>query len=426
MFKIIIPPTVDISPNGGNYNVQKYQEFLTYKDKEKLDSEWTFSATEINSTCTTYTNPYNLFDEAKINLQVSYNYTGAIFSNKKVDVTNMNTLVLKCHMYDNASSNSYINQTTFGLSNDNTTINGNWVKNSTEEYVASTYTGHATGTPKAAYKEFKIDVSSLTGEYYIQLAVKHVSPDAYTAITFIEDMYATYSQYLPTTISTTLTATDGEGSGLNKLEYAWSTSDTKEPTSWKTFTNGQTVTREVTGEKLYLWTNVTDNNGNRATNIKTSKAFTPNEIEKDTIAPSSVTVTYNGGANTCSWKNDYNITLSASDNIGIEYYEIDWTGDYIADGSIGSNFIPWNNYYSCNTRFRAVDYAGNRGPWSEAHHIHMDTEAPGPVTVTYNGGSNTDSWKNNYNMTLSASDNIGIAYYEADWYGNRYCRLYRR
>ena len=156
-------------------------------------------------------------------------------------------------------------------------------------------------------------------------------------------------------------------------------------------------------------------------NIGISSGWTPttHHIHQDTEAPAKTTVTYNSGSNTCSWKNNYNLSLSASDNVGIAYYEIDWTGDGKVDTTIkSSNFIPWNGYSSCNTRFKAVDYAGNRGEWSDSQHIHMDTEQPGTVNVAYNSGSNTCSWKNNYNLSLSASDNVGIAYYLIDWTGD--------
>lgn len=75
-------------------------------------------------------------------------------------------------------------------------------------------------------------------------------------------------------ISTKLTATDNE-SGLKTLQYAWSTSSTSEPRSWTNFTNGQTVSKSDISSvgTYYLWTNVIDNEGNRATNVKISNVF---------------------------------------------------------------------------------------------------------------------------------------------------------
>ena len=115
------------------------------------------------------------------------------------------------------------------------------------------------------------------------------------------------------------------------------------------------------------------------------------------------TVIYNGGSNTCTWKNNYNFTLSSTAETGISYYEIDWNSDGIADSTTGSNFIPWNGYSSCTTRFRAVSNAGNRSGWTGNHHIHMDTQAP----------AHTNWWwgevtKDVARLYIQTSDNIGI------------------
>ena len=79
--------------------------------------------------------------------------------------------------------------------------------------------------------------------------------------------------YSTAKISTTLTASDTGGSGLKTLQYAWSQSNTTEPTSWTTFTSGSTVTKDATGGNWYLWTKVLDNAGNRATSVKISNVF---------------------------------------------------------------------------------------------------------------------------------------------------------
>ncbi len=126
------------------------------------------------------------------------------------------------------------------------------------------------------------------------------------------------------------------------------------------------------------------------------------------------TVTYNGGSNSHSWKNNYNITLTSTATSGIHHYEVDWDGDGIANQTITSNFIPWDGYSSCNNRFRAVSNNGVESAWTSSHDIHMDTSAPGATTITYNGGANTCIWKNNYNLTLTSTDNVGVSYYQID------------
>ena len=76
-------------------------------------------------------------------------------------------------------------------------------------------------------------------------------------------------------IKTKLTATDKGGSELKILQYAWNQSAETEPTSWTDFTNGQEVEKSdvSTAGTWYLWTNVIDVAGNRATEIQTSEGF---------------------------------------------------------------------------------------------------------------------------------------------------------
>ena len=76
-------------------------------------------------------------------------------------------------------------------------------------------------------------------------------------------------------IKTKLTATDEGGSELKTLQYAWNQSAETEPTSWTNFTNEQEVEKSdiTTAGTWYLWTNVIDVAGNRATEIQTSEGF---------------------------------------------------------------------------------------------------------------------------------------------------------
>jgi len=90
--------------------------------------------------------------------------------------------------------------------------------------------------------------------------------------------------------------------------------------------------------------------------------------------------------------------------IGMGTGTVDYTG--------GSSFIPGNGHSSCTNRFRAVDYAGNRGPWTEYHHIHMDTEAPSKTAINLGGYASGTLTKENVAINASASDNIGISRYE--------------
>ena len=134
-----------------------------------------------------------------------------------------------------------------------------------------------------------------------------------------------------------------------------------------------------------------------------STISTPIRIDK--TAPTVPTVTYNGGSNSCSWKNNYNLTLNSSDSLsGVRVYQVDWTGDSASNSDVTSNFIPWNGYSSCNNRFRAVDNAGNASEWTGVHHIHMDTEKP--VHTNWWWGT-VDA--NIAQLYIQVTDNVGIS-----------------
>ena len=76
-----------------------------------------------------------------------------------------------------------------------------------------------------------------------------------------------------TNISKKLIANDEGGSGLKTLSYAYSQSNTTEPTTYEEFKNEATVTKSATGGNWYIWTKVLDNAGNRAEETKVSPAY---------------------------------------------------------------------------------------------------------------------------------------------------------
>lgn len=140
-------------------------------------------------------------------------------------------------------------------------------------------------------------------------------------------------------------------------------------------------------------------------------------VKVDKEPPSEVVVSFNGGGNTCSFKNDYDIRLSATDShSGMAYYEVDVNEDGQSDFTSDGHFVPENGFSSHNVSFRAVDQAGNRGPWSSGVHIHQDTEKPVMTEVrlsTEDGGSYTSgTWTNKrVKITGIASDNIRVQGY---------------
>ena len=191
-----------------------------------------------------------------------------------------------------------------------------------------------------------------------------------------------------------------EGSGVKEIRYRGEgdTSDRVIPTT-------RSTTRYVENESL--WGTVTLKAVDGSNNVSEETSFT---IYLDNEVPGKTTVTYLGGSNTHSWKNNYKLKLDATDNVDVAYYEVYVDGNYY--GTTGPEWTPPNNFSSCNTTFRAVDLAGNKGAFSDSQHIHMDTESPTKTTVSLNGYTSS-SWTNqNVVQNFSSSDNIGVAYYE--------------
>ena len=160
------------------------------------------------------------------------------------------------------------------------------------------------------------------------------------------------------TIKTTLTATDEGESGLNLLQYAWSTSKTTEPTTWTTFTNNAEISKtDITkAGTWYLWTKVTDNAGNRATNVKTSSAFT---VKANTDSTSKITIT----ADPTTWTNGnvtatitYGSTLTQGKKAGQGTSIENATSAASADTATSITVSTQNNYVYAE----ATDEAGNK------------------------------------------------------------------
>ena len=213
------------------------------------------------------------------------------------------------------------------------------------------------------------------------------------------------------TSSVAVTKTCGTGTAPSTCTSVTSTTTLSANTWYQVSGNVNVTYSTASSATATIYASIYDGTNYRASTATISKI--------DTTAPSVPSIQYNGGSNTCSWKNNYNITLSSTDSgSGIDHYEIDLDGNGTSDGNVSANYIPANGVHSHNVKFRAVDKLGNTSGWTAAQHIHMDTAAPGVTGITYNSGSNTCSWKNNYNLTLSANDNVGIAYYEIDWTGD--------
>ena len=185
-------------------------------------------------------------------------------------------------------------------------------------------------------------------------------------------------------------------SGIVPSSLAWSDDNT----NWHNYSNTRTTTFKDT------WSGEGNRTGyNKVCDYAGNCSTTSTPVRIDKTAPTIPTVTYNSGSNSCSWKNNYNLTLNSSDSLsGVRVYQVDWTGDSASNSDVTSNFIPWNGYSSCNNRFRAVDNAGNASEWTGVHHIHMDTEKP--VHTNWWWGT-VDA--NIAQLYIQATDNVGIS-----------------
>jgi uncharacterized repeat protein (TIGR02543 family) len=90
-------------------------------------------------------------------------------------------------------------------------------------------------------------------------------------------------------VSVTVTGADAGGSNIKTTQYAWSNSNTTEPTGWTNFTNGTAIKTTLNGGISYLWLNIKDNAGNRCA-TKVSNAFTINTPPSITANPTNVIV----------------------------------------------------------------------------------------------------------------------------------------
>ena len=130
----------------------------------------------------------------------------------------------------------------------------------------------------------------------------------------------------------------------------------------------------------------------------------------DTQAPTQVTMNLNGYSSGAWTNGNVTQTASASDNVGIAYYQ------YTHDGSSVATFPnPWTINWDGQWNFyvRAVDYAGNAGAWSNVYTIRRDATAPSTPSILINEPTvNTGNWSFSIG-TGGSSDNLsGINRYE--------------
>ena len=137
------------------------------------------------------------------------------------------------------------------------------------------------------------------------------------------------------TIKTTLNTNDEGGSEVATRQYAWTQGE--EPTSWINFTEGQEIAKtDITkAGSWYLWTNVLDTAGNRATTIQKSEAFVVEDVTIETNAiklsadktdwtkgPITVTATYGSNLTPisliCTGTNETDYTINGTTSVEVK------------------------------------------------------------------------------------------------------------
>ena len=333
-----VVPTVTLSPNGGSYakptsGNATIKTTITAADTggsglKTLQYAWSTSNTTEPTTWTTFTN-------------------GATVS--KTDCV-AGTYYLWTKVYDNAGNRATtikvsggfivgiqtitINQSTTTWTNQNITVTITYPSVTTSSTRKAGYGTTLANAQTAATSATAPTTSvTVTANGYVYATATDTAGNVITAskqITNIDKVVPTVtlspnggSYAKPTsgnaTIKTTITAADTGGSGLKTLQYAWSTSNTTEPTTWTTFTNGATVSKtDCVAGTYYLWTKVYDNAGNRATTIKVSGGFIVG-IQTITINQSTttwtnqnitVTITYPSVTTSSTRKAGYGTTLA--------------------------------------------------------------------------------------------------------------------
>ena len=421
-------PIVKLSPNGGSYVLPTtgkgtISTVLTAEDigKSGLDTLQYAWSTSNSQEPTEWINFTNGSKVGKINIvgaQTYYLWTkvtdkaGNRATNVKVsapfiisenaDVANQITLTA--------------NPTETNWTNGNVTVTASFGSNLTQERKL-TCTGTA-GTDYVVNGSTSVVVK--TNGKTVTAEAKDVAGNKIVAtlnITNIDKTLPTVqlspnggSFILPATggakIGTTLTATDGEGSGLATLQYAWSTSNSQEPTEWINFTNGSKVEKIniVGAQTYYLWTKVIDNAGNRATNIKVSAPFI---ISANADVANQITLTAN--PTETNWTNgDVTVTASYGANLTQER-NLTCTGtagtDYVVNGS--TSVVVKTNGRTVTAE--AKDAAGNIVRKS-LNISKIDKTAPVMNGLT----ASTTNWTNgNVTLTGKATDaQSGIVAYQ--------------
>lgn len=392
-------PTVELSQNGGSYVMPTSENAtikttITAKDTggsnlNKLQYAWSQSNTTEPTGWTTFSNGQEIEKSDITEPGTWYLWTNVtdVAGNRAINIKTSNAFEIKANTETESKITFDIEPTEW--TNGEVTVTPKYGANLTKNKTLTSTGAQGTDYIINGATEVKVKTNGIT----VTATAQDTVGNTITAKTTINNIdkelpTVTLSQNggnyaMPTSgnaiIKTTIEAKDNGGSGLNKLEYAWSQSNTSEPSSWTKFISGDEITKtDITEpETWYLWTNVTDGAGNRATNIKVSNGFMigsnleeENMITFDTNIDGwtnkDVTVTPKYGANLTQ-----NRILTSTGEEGIDYQ------------ITGTQVIVKNSGIAVTAT--AQDIAGNTVKATMIIY-NIDKEAP-IVTLTTNGGN---------------------------------------
>ncbi len=205
-------------------------------------------------------------------------------------------------------------------------------------------------------------------------------------------------------IQATITVNDESGSQLKAIQYAWSSSNTEEPSNWTTFQNGDKIIKEnCEAGRYYLWLNVLDNAGNKAESEVGTKKWVS---EAFVVGAGSINLNIE---NPGVWSNtNKNVAITYSENLTENRkagFGLTLEAAQAAASTTTANSISvTENGYVYAT---AMDQAGNI-VYASIQVNKIDKNAP-VVTVDKNGGSYVQptSGKATIETTVTASDTGG-------------------
>ena len=220
---------------------------------------------------------------------------------------------------------------------------------------------------------------------------------------------------------------EDSGSGISKLQYAWSTSNTEEPSEWSTFVNNKVIENLVDGGTYYLWTNVVDKAGNVA-DQRVSNAY---------IVKYKIVFNANGGENAPEAQiksNGVDLTLTEEVPTRAGYAFLGWSklnnaiepdyekgGIYSEDKAIQLYAVWKANEYTVTFNYNAPNYTENK-TISKTYNSKL-----GALPTASRPGYVFDGWYTDIlNGTKISSTTVvttDVTYY-AHWIANKYTVKY--